>query len=46
VVAAAAWNKVISAQVTLTFNNPLYGTPGQPQYVSIVRKIGLMSQTG
>ncbi len=46
VVAAAAWNKVISAQVTLTFNNPLYGTPGQLQYVSIVRKISLMSQTG
>jgi type IV pilus assembly protein PilW len=52
VVAATAWSKVISAQVTLTFTNPLVNVPGQPPTAGqpttfqIKRNISLMSQTG
>ncbi len=46
VIAAGAWNKVITAQVQLTFNNPLYPTAGQPQTLSITRTINIMSQSG
>lgn len=49
----ANWANVISARVTLTFNNPLYyqpgGTvvvPGQPQYVTFTRVITLQSRAG
>ena len=30
VTVAAAWNSVVSVQITLTFKNPLVGQPGQP----------------
>jgi type IV pilus assembly protein PilW len=47
VTAAAAWNNVISVQVTLGFNNPLWGTPGQlNQYLYVTRNINIMAQTG
>jgi type IV pilus assembly protein PilW len=46
VTAAADWNNVISAQVTLKFNNLLYPNAGQPQYFTIVRTINIMNQTG
>ncbi len=44
--AAALWNSVISVRVTLTFNNPLSGSPGQPATFDVQRVIGVMSQTG
>lgn len=42
------WNNIISAQVTLTFTNPLYAAnpAKQPQTISIQRVISVMSQTG
>ena len=40
------WSNVISARVTLTFKNPLYTQPGQPQYVAFTRVIALQKQTG
>jgi type IV pilus assembly protein PilW len=40
------WGNVISARVTLTFNNPLYLQPGQPQYVTFTRVISLQAQNG
>jgi type IV pilus assembly protein PilW len=47
VTAANLWGSVISALVQLTFANPLYtGNTAQPQFISIQRVIGLMSQTG
>jgi type IV pilus assembly protein PilW len=47
VTAAADWNNVISVQVTLTFNNPLYAPgQGQPQTLQITRNINIMKQTG
>jgi type IV pilus assembly protein PilW len=45
---SADWSNLISVQVTLTFNNPLYSAsnPGQPATVSISRVISVMNQTG
>jgi type IV pilus assembly protein PilW len=40
------WGNVISARITLTFNNPLYTQPGQPQYVTFTRVIALQAQAG
>ncbi len=42
------WSNVISIQVTLTFNNPLYvaANQGQPQFLTFQRVIGVMNQTG
>jgi type IV pilus assembly protein PilW len=49
--ATADWNNIISVQVKLTFDNPLYSTSSQgqgtqPQYVSLQRTVGVMRQTG
>jgi Type IV Pilus-assembly protein W len=40
------WGNVISARITLTFNNPLYLQPGQPQYVTFTRVISLQASGG
>ncbi|MFC5473525.1 PilW family protein [Paraherbaspirillum soli] len=37
------WSLVKSAQVTLNFNNPLNGQPGQPATIPFTRTIGLMN---
>jgi type IV pilus assembly protein PilW len=47
-----SWFNVISVQVSLTFNNPLYsanpvqGQGKQPQYLTVSRVISVMNQTG
>ncbi len=48
VAAAGLWGSVISAQVQLTFTNPMYvvANQGQPQAISIQRVMGVMNQTG
>jgi type IV pilus assembly protein PilW len=43
---AGGWGSVTSARVTLTFNNPLYGQPGQAQYVYFTRLIALQGRAG
>lgn len=45
------WNNVISVQITLTFQNPLWsatvqGQGTQPQYLTFSRVVGVMNQTG
>ncbi len=40
------WPKVTSARVTLTFDNPLWQQPGQPQYVYFTRVIALQTRAG
>jgi hypothetical protein len=42
------WNNVLSVQLTLWFNNPLYvaGGTGQAQYISFQRNVAIMSTTG
>jgi len=50
-VTAAQWPNVVSVKIILTFNNPLYGPPGQPQpgqaqYVYLTRVIALQANTG
>lgn len=47
----ANWNSVISVQITLTFNNPLWsatnqGQGNQPQYLTFQRVVSVMNQTG
>jgi type IV pilus assembly protein PilW len=50
--AYSSWSNVVSAQITLTFKNPLYNVPGQPQGIGpttmppLVRTINIMQQTG
>lgn len=49
--AAGQWNNIISAQVTLTFLNPLYsavnrGQGTQAQFLTFQRVIGIMAKTG
>ena len=49
ITAASAWNKVISTQITLTLNNPLWDVNlplGQPQYIYITRTAAVMNQVG
>jgi type IV pilus assembly protein PilW len=49
VTAAAAWNNVISMQISLTFTNPLYvasAPQGQPPTIVLRRNIAVMNQTG
>jgi len=46
VATATDWTHVTSVKVTLTFNNPLYGQPGQAQYAFFTRIITLQSQAG
>lgn len=41
---AANWMSVSSVRVSLTFLNPLYGSPGQGQTVTFSRVIGVMSR--
>jgi len=50
---ATDWTNVCAVKVDLTFVNPLYQpagqpqpTPGQPQYVTFERVIGVLSKTG
>jgi type IV pilus assembly protein PilW len=45
------WNSIISVQITLTFNNPLWsavnqGQGNQPQYLIFQRIVPVMNQTG
>jgi type IV pilus assembly protein PilW len=41
------WSQVKSVQVTLTFQNPLFGQPGQTQqFVKFTRTIAVMNKTG
>jgi type IV pilus assembly protein PilW len=45
------WNNVISVQITLTFQNPLWsatiqGQGTQPQFLTFSRVVGVMNQTG
>jgi type IV pilus assembly protein PilW len=41
------WMNVTSVQVTLSFQNPLYGQPGQTNApINIVRTIGVMTRVG
>jgi type IV pilus assembly protein PilW len=47
----ANWNNVISVQLTLTFQNPLWsatiqGQGTQPQFLTFQRVVGVMNQTG
>lgn len=51
VTAANDWNNVVSAQLTLTFANPLFsaanlGQGNQPPTVTFQRVVGVMSKTG
>jgi type IV pilus assembly protein PilW len=43
---AGGWSSVTSVRATLTFNNPLYLQPGQPQYVYFTRVIALQTRAG
>ena len=40
------WPTVTSVRVTLTFDNPLWLQPGQPQYVYFTRVIALQTRAG
>ncbi|MGH8201117.1 MAG: PilW family protein [Steroidobacteraceae bacterium] len=40
------WPAVTSIEITLKFLNPMYKTPGQPQYVYFTRVIAVMGRTG
>jgi type IV pilus assembly protein PilW len=42
---AGDWSKVLSIKIILTFNNPLYSQPAQPQYVYFTRIIALQAQS-
>lgn len=46
VATANDWPNVTAVQVTLTFLNPLWGSPGAPQYVTFTRVISVMSRVG
>jgi type IV pilus assembly protein PilW len=48
VTAGGLWNNVLSLQLTVTFNNPLWvaGGTGQLQYLSFQRNVAVMSTTG
>jgi type IV pilus assembly protein PilW len=40
------WNNISAIRVILTFNNPLWGQPGQPQFITFERVIEVMSRAG
>jgi type IV pilus assembly protein PilW len=42
----ADWPNVISLRLTLTFKNPLFGEPGQPQTMNFTRVIAVMNKAG
>lgn len=44
--AAGDWSNVVCIKLTLTFVNPLAGSPGQPATIPVTRVIALMSRTG
>jgi type IV pilus assembly protein PilW len=46
VVTLAEWANVVSVRVTLTFDNPLKGQPGQTPYAFFTRVIALQARTG
>ncbi len=39
-------SNIISVRVSVTFDNPLYGQPGQPQYITFTRFVNVAGQTG
>jgi len=45
-VSTVQWPNVVSVKIILTFNNPLWGQPGQAQYVFLTRVIALQANTG
>ena len=40
------WANISAVRVILTFNNPLWGQPGQPQFIIFERVIEVMSRAG
>jgi type IV pilus assembly protein PilW len=40
------WNNISAVRVVLQFNNPLFGQPGQPQFITFERVIEVMSRAG
>jgi type IV pilus assembly protein PilW len=40
------WNNITAVRVKLEFNNPLYGQPGQAQYITIERVVQVMGRGG
>jgi hypothetical protein len=40
------WSNLSSVRVILTFNNPLFGQPGQPQFITFERVIEVMARAG
>jgi len=43
---AAYWGKVLSVKIRLTFANPMFGQPGQPQTIQFERVVDVMNKTG
>ena len=46
VTAGNYWNSVKSVKVTLTFINPMFGQPKQPQTIQFTRVIAVMDKNG
>ena len=46
VTAGSYWNSVKSIKVTLTFVNPMFGQPSQPQTIQFTRVIAVMDKNG
>ena len=46
VTAGSYWNSVKSIMVTLTFSNPMFGQPKQPQTIQFTRVIAVMDKNG
>jgi type IV pilus assembly protein PilW len=46
VTAGSYWNSVKSIRVTLTFVNPMFGQPNQPQTIQFTRVIAVMDKNG
>lgn len=46
VTAGSYWNSVKSVMVTLTFVNPMFGQPQQPQTIQFTRVIAVMDKNG
>jgi hypothetical protein len=40
------WNNISAVRVVLQFNNPLFGQPGQRQFITFERVIEVMSRAG
>jgi type IV pilus assembly protein PilW len=46
VTAGNYWNSVKSIRITLTFVNPMFGQPSQPQTIQFIRVIAVMDKNG